>query len=64
MTRPNRLRTEIDLDLLAYDIADTLSRNEYPLDVSQDDIPRRRRRPRLRLRRPSGVRRRSGARPA
>lgn len=28
----------IDLDLLAYDVADMLSRFEYPLDVSADDI--------------------------
>lgn len=29
---------KIDLDLLAYDLADMLSRNEYPLDVSETDI--------------------------
>jgi hypothetical protein len=28
----------LDLDLLAYDIADMVSRNEYPLDVSEADI--------------------------
>jgi hypothetical protein len=28
----------IDLELLAYDISDMLSRNEYPLDVCAADI--------------------------
>lgn len=28
----------IDLDLLAHDISDMLSRNEYPLDVCAADI--------------------------
>lgn len=28
----------IDFDLLAYDISDMLSRNEYPLDVCAADI--------------------------
>lgn len=29
---------DIDLDLLAYDIADLLQRNNYPLDVAESDI--------------------------
>lgn len=28
----------IDLDMLAYDISDTLDRNEYDLDLNQDDL--------------------------
>lgn len=28
----------VDLDMLAYDIADLFDRNEYPIDASQDDI--------------------------
>lgn len=28
----------IDLELLAYDISDMLSRNDYPLDVCEADI--------------------------
>jgi hypothetical protein len=28
----------IDLEMLAYDIADTLSRNEYPIDVDETHI--------------------------
>lgn len=27
-----------DLAMLAYDIADMLSRNEYPIDVNENDI--------------------------
>jgi len=29
---------KIDLGMLAYDIADMLSRNEYPIDVDETDI--------------------------
>ncbi|MFI6959679.1 hypothetical protein ACIBJI_40210 [Nocardia sp. NPDC050408] len=32
------MANEIDLDMLAYDLADLIDRNEYPLDVSADDI--------------------------
>jgi hypothetical protein len=28
----------VDLDLLAYDIADTIDRGDYPLDLTQDDV--------------------------
>lgn len=28
----------IDLEMLAYDLADLLSRNGYPLDVAESDI--------------------------
>lgn len=29
---------DIDLDMLAYDIADAIDRGEYPLDVSAEDV--------------------------
>lgn len=29
---------DIDLELLAYDLADMLSRNGYPIDVDESDI--------------------------
>lgn len=29
---------KIDLGMLAYDIADMLQRNDYPLDVAESDI--------------------------
>jgi len=32
------MTVDIDLDLLAYDIADTLSRNGYPIDVDETHI--------------------------
>lgn len=32
------LPENLDLELLAYDISDMLSRNEYPLDVCEADI--------------------------
>lgn len=28
----------MDLEMLAYDIADTISRNEYPVDVDESHI--------------------------
>jgi hypothetical protein len=37
MTSP-KIPADVDLDMLAYDIADMLSVNEYPIDASQDDI--------------------------
>jgi hypothetical protein len=30
--------SDIDLDMLAYDIADMLDRNEYPVDADADDV--------------------------
>lgn len=39
MSNPDTgLPSDIDLELLAYDISDMLSRNEYPLDVCEADI--------------------------
>lgn len=29
---------DVDLEMLAYDIADLLDRNGYPLDVAESDI--------------------------